>query len=51
MEITEAQYERIKVSIAIDGAGNAWIANNVLNGSVTEIANDGLILSGTTGYL
>jgi hypothetical protein len=27
MEITEAQYERIKVSIAIDGAGNAWIAN------------------------
>jgi hypothetical protein len=37
--------------IAIDGSGNAWIANQ-LNGSnsVTEVSSSGAFLSGTAGY-
>jgi len=34
--------------IAIDGPGNAWIANE--NNSVTELSNSGAILSGVNGY-
>jgi len=34
--------------VAIDSAGNAWVANG--GGSVTEISSTGGFLSGTTGY-
>jgi PKD domain len=34
--------------IAIDGSGNAWVANYA--GSVTELSNSGSILSGTNGF-
>ena len=35
--------------IAIDGAGNAWVTNEVGN-SVTEISNSGTFLSGANGF-
>ena len=35
--------------IAIDGAGNAWVTNDV-NSSVTEISSAGAYLSGANGY-
>ena len=35
--------------IAIDGAGNAWVADDA-NSSVTEISSTGTFLSGATGY-
>jgi PKD repeat protein len=39
------------LSIAIDGSGNAWIANGGASGSsVTKISSTGSILSGTSGY-
>jgi secreted PhoX family phosphatase len=36
-------------AIALDGAGNVWVANSG-NNSVTELSNAGTILSGTNGY-
>ena len=36
-------------SIAIDSSGDIWIANNG-NGTVTELANTGVVLSGSVGY-
>jgi len=45
------------IGIAIDGSGNAWIANNISgsgvnggHGSVTELSSSGIVLSGTNGY-
>jgi len=38
-----------KVALAIDGSGNAWIANwSSVN--VTELSSSGSILSGASGY-
>jgi hypothetical protein len=40
-------------AIAIDGPGNVWIANNGNNAnsaSITELSNNGMVLSGATGY-
>ena len=34
--------------IAIDGAGNVWVANG--DNSVTELSSAGVSLSGTNGY-
>ena len=36
-------------AIAIDGSGNAWIANST-SGSVTELSATGTVMSGTNGY-
>ncbi len=36
--------------IAVDGAGNVWVANTN-GGTVTELASNGALLSGTSGYL
>ena len=37
------------LAIAIDGSGNAWVAN-VAGNSVTEISSAGVLLSGSSGY-
>jgi len=37
------------LAIAIDGSGNAWVANVAVN-SVTEISSAGVFLSGSSGY-
>lgn len=36
-------------SVAIDGSGNAWVANSQ-NNSVTEISSSGSVLSGSNGF-
>ena len=36
--------------IAIDGSGNAWVANEFSPGSVTKLSSSGSILSGAGGY-
>jgi hypothetical protein len=38
------------VSVAIDGSGNAWVANSS-NGTVSEFSNTGKALSPSTGYV
>ena len=40
----------LSISIAIDGSGNAWIANYGQN-SVTKLSNSGSALSGQSGYM
>jgi hypothetical protein len=37
-------------AVAIDGAGNAWVANDIQSGSVTKISSAGAFLSGANGY-
>ncbi|MBB5062840.1 NHL repeat-containing protein [Granulicella mallensis] len=37
-------------AVAIDGAGNAWVANDIQNASVTKISSAGAFLSGANGY-
>jgi hypothetical protein len=36
--------------VAIDGAGNVWVANNRV-GSVSEFANSGVAISPSTGFM
>jgi hypothetical protein len=37
-------------SVAIDGSGNAWIANHNNPAGVSEFSNAGIALSPSTGY-
>ena len=38
----------VPMGVAIDRAGNAWVAND--DYTVTEFSNNGTLLSGSTGY-
>jgi hypothetical protein len=38
------------VAVAIDGSGNAWIANGGTNNSVSVLSGTGEVLSGNSGY-
>ena len=40
----------LPVSIAMDGSGNAWVANSLGN-SITEFSNSGAAITGVNGYI
>jgi hypothetical protein len=54
MQVNYSAYGALQSALAIDAVGNVWVANQVTPGitagSVTELSNNGAILSGPTGY-
>ena len=54
LQVNYTAYGALQSALAIDAVGNVWVANQVTPGitagSVTELSNNGAILSGPTGY-